>query len=418
MCFFTLNGGAVMYEYEAIQPVIDALLNGDGLQALSDAAAQVLGNPFWIVDLNSKFIAQLSGGSEDPVLLAEMAAGYTGHRTIAYTEEIHVRQNASHSDGAYLFQTFDNRHEIITCPVKIFDTIVAYISTINEYRVFQAEDFNSMELIAKIFATELEKNDAYRDNKEMMFSCFLTDLLENRLSFEDITLRLDVMGYQQKKYGYLLNVDLSAVENRSIRLNFIASQLSFICTNSIQCFYKNHYVYYFSFDEPMSPDDYVVVQLKKFLRDSNLKAAISTPLHSINLASRNYQKTLDAIRLGRLINPDEVLYTYATLVVEHAVTILKMSMNGSDFADNAVNKLLCYDDSHHQELLPTYEAYLFHLCSINKAADYLNIHPNTMRQRLRKIEEITGLAIQNGHQFLEIMLAVYLHAEKLSDILR
>lgn len=407
-----------MHLYETMQSALEALLNGDGLQAISDSASKVLGNPFWIVDLNSKFLARLSGDSKNPVLVAEMAAGYAAHRTIEYTEGIHVRHHASSLNGAYLFQTFDHQYEIITCPVKICDTIVAYISIINEHRPFKNEDYTCMELISKIFATELEKNDVYRDNKEMMFSCFLTDLLDNRLSFEDITLRLDIIGYKQKKYGYLLNVDLSTIENRSIRLNSISSQISIICKNNIGCFYNNHYVYYFSSDEVVTPDDYMMVQLKKFLRDSNLKAAISTPFHNISLSSRNYQKTLDAIRLGRRIKPNEVLYTYATLIIEHAVTILKMSMNYSDFANDSVNKLLTYDATHNHDLLVTFEAYLFNLCNINKTAEYLNIHSNTMRQRLHKIEDITGLTIHNGHQFLEALLAIYLYTEKLPDIIR
>lgn len=405
-----------MHLYETIQPVLDALLNGDGLQALSDSAAKVLGNPFWIVDMNSKFLARISGNPRIPTLLAEMASGYTSNSTIKYTEQIQVRHNASSLNGAYRFTTPDNQYQIITCPVTVCNTIVAYTSVINEYHEFKEEDFTYIELISKIFATELEKNDIYRDNKEMMFSCFLTDLLDNRLSFEDITLRLEIIGYKQKKYGYLLNVDLSAIENRRIHLNSISSQISIICKNSIGCFYNKHYVYYFSSDDPITQDDYMIVQLKKFLRDSRLKAAISTPLHNINLASRNYQKTLDAIRLGRQIRPDEVLYTYSTLVVEHAVTILKMSMSYSDFANDAVNKLLAYDTTHNNDLLSTFEAYLFNLCNINKTADYLNIHSNTMRQRLRKIEDITDLTFNNGHQFLEALLAVYLHADKLPDI--
>ena len=405
-----------MNSYEKIEHVLDALLNDKGLQSISDAAAEVLGNPFWVVDMNSKFLAGLSGDSKNPVLLNEMAMGYAANRTIEYTEGIQVRHNATNSNGAYLFRTFDDQYEIITCPVKIGSTIVAYISVINELQPFSDDTYKCMELIAKIFGTELEKNDMYRDNKEMMFSCFLTDLLDNRLSYEDVSLRLDIIGYQQKKYEYLLNVDLSTIENRTIRLTSISSQISIICKNSIGCFYNNHYVYYFSSDRPVTSEDYMIVQLKKFLRDSHLKAAISTPLHSINLAARNYQKTLDAIRLGCRIKPDEVLYTYSTLVVEHAITILKMNLNYTDFANDAVTKLSLYDDTHSNELLSTFESYLFNLCNINKTACSLNIHPNTMRQRLRKIEDITGLTLENGHQYLEALLAVYLHAEKLPDI--
>ena len=150
-----------MHFYEDIQSVLDALLNGEGLQAISDAAAKVLGNPFWIVDMNSKFLTRLSGDTENPVLLTEMATGYVTRRTIEYTEGLQVRHNASTLNGAYLFQTFDKQYEIITCPVKVCDTIVAYVSVINECQPFKDEDYTYMELISKIFGTELEKNDSH-----------------------------------------------------------------------------------------------------------------------------------------------------------------------------------------------------------------------------------------------------------------
>lgn len=397
------------YTEQNLDGVFDALLNSKGLQALSDAASEAMHNPFWIVDMNSKFIANLSGDTKDEHLLLETTQGYADASTIELTEKNHVRRIAANLDSPYIFQAFGTDHQILTCPVKIDTTIVAYISVIDEHRPFEDKDIERMLTIAKIFAAELEKNVFYRDNKEMMFSYFLTDLLNNHISYEDIPKRLAILGYHSKKYGYLLNVDLSKIESRHIILSSLSSQLSIICKNSIGCFYQNHYVYYFTTSEILTEDDYMIQQLRKFLRDSHLKAAISAPLHSINLVARNYQKTLHALQLGHRILPEEVLYTYSTLVVDHAITFLKMNMNYSDFSNGAIDILKDYDATHHTELIPTLQEYLFCVCKINDAAENLHIHPNTVRQRISKIKELTGLSLDNGHQIFELTMALYLY---------
>ncbi len=399
------------YTEQNIDGVLDALLSSKGMQALSDSAAEAMDNPFWIVDMNSKFMADLSGNTKDEHLILESTQGYADNSIVELTEEKHVRRIASNLDSPYIFQAFGTDHQILTCPVKIDKTIVAYISVIDEHHPFAEDDVYRMLTISKIFAAELEKNTFYRDNKDMMFSYFLTDLLDNNISYDDISKRLDVLGYHSKKYGYLLNVDLSEIENRHILLRSLASQLSIICKNSICCFYQNHYVYYFTTSEPLAENDYMMQKLRKFLRDSRLKAAISTPLHNINLVSRNYQKTLHALYLGQRILPEEVLYTYSTLVVDHAITFLKMNMPYSDFSNGAIDILKDYDTVHHNELLHTLSEYLFSVCKINEAAEALNIHPNTMRQRIAKIKELTGLSFDNGHQTFEITLALYLYQQ-------
>ncbi len=401
--------------YDRLKDVIDALLNSDGLQAISDAAARVLKNPFWIVDMNSKFMATVSGETHNKKLLTESALGYVSVETLSYTVDQKVREIAASQDSPHRFIDPHSNQEIITCPVRIDSTIVAYISSTAEYLPFDKDSMELLKDIARIISAELQKNAFYRNNKSMMYSYFLSDLLENQIEYRDIPKRLSLIGYQPLQYFYLLNVELPNVESRRVVLNSINSQLSAICRNSISCFYQNHYIYLLSTAEELKPDDFMFEQLMRFLWDSNLKAVISDPFRNITYVKRHYQKTLQAFPLGKKFFPDQCLYNYSTLVVNHAITILATTMRYSDFSNGAIDKLLCHDREHHSDYLATVTAFLDHVCRIAPAARALGIHTNTMRMRLEKIQEITQISFENGHQVFELSLALQLYLKTQSQ---
>ena len=62
---------------------------------------------------------------------------------------------------------------------------------------------------------------------------------------------------------------------------------------------------------------------------------------------------------------------------------------------DALKVLVEYDRRHRSQLLTTLEEYLKRRGNIAAAAQTLFVHPNTLRQRLRRIQELTGLDVAN-----------------------
>lgn len=60
----------------------------------------------------------------------------------------------------------------------------------------------------------------------------------------------------------------------------------------------------------------------------------------------------------------------------------------------------------HEDLAQTLEAYLDAHGSLNEVARRLFLHRNTVRQRLRRISEITGADLSNGDSRLALQLAI------------
>jgi DNA-binding PucR family transcriptional regulator len=73
----------------------------------------------------------------------------------------------------------------------------------------------------------------------------------------------------------------------------------------------------------------------------------------------------------------------------------------------AVDRLIAYDNKRRTALLDTLERYLAERRSVIESARALFIHPNTLRQRLGRIEELTGLNLDQD-DLLSLELAIKL----------
>jgi sugar diacid utilization regulator len=88
--------------------------------------------------------------------------------------------------------------------------------------------------------------------------------------------------------------------------------------------------------------------------------------------------------------------------------LLRMSLDGvRDSHRDAVTRLAEYDRERSASLLRTLEEFLRRRGNISATADALYVHPNTLRQRLRRIMELTGLDLRKD-DWLMVEIAVKL----------
>lgn len=395
---------------QRILPVIETLLRGEGLQAISDAAAAALGNPFWIVDLNSTHLTSLSGESGDETLIQEKEMGYVRDDTVDYLRESRIREKISRAEHPVLFPAPGTNRRILTCAVRIANIMVATVSTIEENHPFSEEDKERIGMIAEIVSTELQKDSFYRNNKTMMYSYFLTDLLENNLYHADMRNRLGKLGYQPKELFYLLTVELETLQNRDFILTNLQEQLKHILKDVIYCIYENRSVLLLTRSKPLAEDDFVLRRLRSFLETGNMKASISDVFRELSLVPEQYKKNAESLRLGKHSMPEECLYHYSALATQHVLQLVQGTVSWRDFCSGALEKLTEYDRQTGNALMESLLAYLENNSRIVPCAKQLDIHPNTLRYRLEKIREVTGCDLGNGHQCFDLMLGLKLHA--------
>jgi GAF domain-containing protein len=124
-------------------------------------------------------------------------------------------------------------------------------------------------------------------------------------------------------------------------------------------------------------------------------------------AARAYREALDAATIGKALRREGGAIAYSELGPYSYLVHISAEAAPQDRMRAAVDALIAYDTRRQTALLDTLERFLAERRSVIQSARALFIHPNTLRQRLGRIEELTGLELDRD-DLLSLELAIKL----------
>jgi GAF domain-containing protein len=140
-------------------------------------------------------------------------------------------------------------------------------------------------------------------------------------------------------------------------------------------------------------------------REEGLDLGLSDVDHGAASARRRMREAADAASIGRSLAPDGGAVSYEQLGAYRYLVHLELDETPQDRYGQAVEALVEYDRRRSAQLIETLERYLGSRCSVAESARGLYIHPNTVRQRLERIERVTGLDLRS-EDLLSLELAL------------
>ncbi len=140
-------------------------------------------------------------------------------------------------------------------------------------------------------------------------------------------------------------------------------------------------------------------------KDCRAVVAVSSLVTEAKKLPQAYTEARHSLVLGRAFWNDPPVVLYEELGVLRLFPIAFDQDLTPMFNHPATSQLGKYDQEHETDLVYTLETYLD--CNMNqqKAAEKLNVHRNTLRYRLARIQEITGLDLEDPYQQLAVHLA-------------
>jgi GAF domain-containing protein len=142
-------------------------------------------------------------------------------------------------------------------------------------------------------------------------------------------------------------------------------------------------------------------------KETGAAIGVSERRHTPAEATRAYREALDATTIGRALLGEGGAIAYAELGAYRYLVRIAADEAPRDRMRAAVDELIAYDTRRRTALLDTLERYLAERRSVIESARALFIHPNTLRQRLARIEELTGVELDND-DLLSLELAIKL----------
>jgi GAF domain-containing protein len=142
-------------------------------------------------------------------------------------------------------------------------------------------------------------------------------------------------------------------------------------------------------------------------RELGLEIGLSSTDRGASSARRRMREAADAARIGRSLAGGGGAIFYEQLGAYRYLVHLDVEEAPHDRYGQAVEALIEYDARRNAQLVETLERYLGARCSVAASARALFIHPNTVRQRLERIAQITGLDLRTADLLsLELALKV------------
>jgi GAF domain-containing protein len=120
-----------------------------------------------------------------------------------------------------------------------------------------------------------------------------------------------------------------------------------------------------------------------------------------------FEEAAHALLGTRILHGRPPLLMYEELGVYKYLLRMSLDVGTRDRQHEAIAHLADYDEAHSTSLLATLEEFLSRRGTIGATAQALYIHPNTLRQRLRRIMELTGLDLRK-EDWLMVEIAVKL----------
>ena len=119
----------------------------------------------------------------------------------------------------------------------------------------------------------------------------------------------------------------------------------------------------------------------------------------------SYSQAKRTINVASKLNKEEQIYFFEDLgVYKLLYKIDKEEKN--NFLENSIIPLLKYDKAHNTELLKTLKAFFEENGNLTNVAKKIYIHYNTVHYRLKRIEKITGLSLENPDDKLNLEIAL------------
>ncbi|MDD3401947.1 MAG: helix-turn-helix domain-containing protein [Hespellia sp.] len=383
--------------------LLNALFSGNGLQYLVDTAAHLFENPIYVVDLQHKYLAISSGIVPDnDFFREESASGYISEAGIISIRNNRLDEKVRQNKTAYYYVNEIVQKGMLIDAVHIQGIEIGHVMMMESEHPFREFDQDFFHRFCELVSIELQKDSAYANNKGVMYSYFLADLLKNpEENVAQVAQRLTNLGYNLKEYLYILAIPSTSYHSSNTRLDVITNHLRTILTSSIYAIYEDSIVFLISKERYSGVSDYELNRLTDFLKANQLKAGFSNFFESLSDAPRFYRQALKAVSLGTKLNDPSPLCNYSDYYMYEMLELYEKSDAEIRFLIHpGLMQLYYYDHEKNSDLLHTLREYLEYPGQPAKVAANLNIHKNTLLYRMGKIKDITGCQFECGADYM------------------
>lgn len=149
--------------------------------------------------------------------------------------------------------------------------------------------------------------------------------------------------------------------------------------------------------------------IEKHISHCQISIGIGKWYRDTTFLNKSYQEAAQALQFGKTWFENRTIFHINDLGVLRLLVHIHQEIL-FDYCQEYLSVLLDSDRQHGTDFIHTLKVYIQHQGIISEVSEALFVHPNTLRNRIKKIEELTGINLQDPEDFMNLMVALKLRS--------
>lgn len=161
-----------------------------------------------------------------------------------------------------------------------------------------------------------------------------------------------------------------------------------------------------SIDERLQElNEKILHSFEKKFKNMDVKIGVGRPYKGLENVNKSFSDAIKTIRTGKVITNKDII-TFDELGIFKILCQDFLVEELEDFYNTTLKPLSDYDEKKSTELVKTLEAYFEYNGNLTRMSEQLYTHYNTILYRINRINEITGMDLNNPNDRLNLEIAL------------
>ena len=370
-----------------------------GLRAVVEVAEEYLKYPVSVLDASYNMIEtspkmkQLKYG-----LKMVQSRMVLDEAEIESLKRLHIERKIYENQRAFEVDTEDHPdNRWIFCAIRIQNVMAGYVAVCLPSGIRATEwDLRFTTALAGVCSVEMQKHEFFVTRTGMKYENFLVELLEGRFdSVNLISSRLELLDRKFCRFFCIAIFRCSEPHSSELFNKSQMSNLRALYPNSMSVVYQDAIVLFLNQDDPILLNEAQLAPLEEFALRNRMKVGISQPFSDILKINIYYQQTLNVLGIGELHEPSRILYLATELLPQYLFSNCPYAGLEAGIHHHLF-WLRDYDEQYHTDFINTLRVYLECDRSAAKAAESLHLHRSTFFYRIKKLEELLDVSLNDS----------------------
>ncbi|MHC6179925.1 PucR family transcriptional regulator [Clostridium sp. JNZ X4-2] len=377
--------------------LLNALISGKGIEHIVNVGYEILGNPICILDLSFKLIASSKDVKvDDPIWVELLTKGYCSYDFVP-KDNIKKFIETVHKSSSPIFMNKEKfRIPRIISNIKINNTVIGYLTSLECEKPFSRDDMDLIILLCRIISSEMQKNKLFQNAKGLRYENLIIDLLDgnenNKKIIEERFKFLD-LNFNYNLYTLVISVPQNKFVHTSLQQ--VMDTVDYMLVGCKSIIYNDFIVVLINRKDKIFNIEYTFSRLTDFFKNNNIYGGLSRCFHDIAHIKKYYEQSVKSIELGIRLIKNKFLFYYEDLAVYHLLEICSRQDDLKKFCHASIFTLIKYDKINNTDYVHCLYIYLSNEKNQLKTANNLNICRSTLSHRLKRIQQIMNIDLNN-----------------------